>query len=566
MELIPKTSNREVLASREIIVSPPISEVFCDVEKTRTMWPQIARENKDFLPQVEHHARRAEEVVAILDTLPTGVDYNDLLEKKLITPEDLARLYDHISELLGDPLTQRLLLYLPLEMIPDQTRVSRDPDLVKSMENFTRHYMIAWTNLLDMHDVRANFIDGDVPEVKNRTQELERVVKAAHFSGILVEKGILCESDIETLIAASDDSVLTESLRQGMTVKGGLWKRDDSTPSQHDFVMSPDRKRWLEQVAREESIVQEAEKVAELAMKGEYVINDETLTVADIEGLYRTIEALVFTGKNAEARELYEQYIPRVAELLKDDDKYLSRALRKLERLGVISMLEMTSFGVHRTYPEGPSSRNLEFLGKDIKRLREVVSGIEQDPFLAQRLYPLVVIGGSRLKGYGEDDSDIDVGIFIKPQTTIEDREAIYQALMQLSGVDEDVVPFTEFWLREAEGYMNIGDGSDSHYNSRFANLFLGSLIGREEVKDEIQQKLLADHFRCKQEQGMYLERLEQDTLQYRLLHKGYARHFPAHKYDHRLDRIDGKSTFWDPGFRKLATKLFVQRVFLPSV
>jgi hypothetical protein len=61
---------------------------------------------------------------------------------------------------------------------------------------------------------------------------------------------------------------------------------------------------------------------------------------------------------------------------------------------------------------------------------------------------------------------------------------------------------------------------------------------------------------------------MERDTLQYRLMHKGYERFFPAYggmKTPHG-DRIDGESIFWDSGYRDAAIKLFANRVFLPKI
>ena len=47
----------------------------------------------------------------------------------------------------------------------------------------------------------------------------------------------------------------------------------------------------------------------------------------------------------------------------------------------------------------------------------------------------------------------------------------------------------------------------------------------------------------------LYLEELERDTLQYRLMHKGYERFYPSYGGIHTLhaDKIDGDSVFGTP-------------------
>jgi len=67
---------------------------------------------------------------------------------------------------------------------------------------------------------------------------------------------------------------------------------------------------------------------------------------------------------------------------------------------------------------------------------------------------------------------------------------------------------------------------------------------------------------------GLYLEEMERDILQYRLMHKGYERFFPPAGGLHsaHADKVDGESMFWDSGYRQLATKLFASRVFLPKI
>ncbi len=120
-----------------------------------------------------------------------------------------------------------------------------------------------------------------------------------------------------------------------------------------------------------------------------------------------------------------------------------------------------------------------------------------------------------------------------------------------------------------AEPDMALGERSWTHV------LFGGVWEGNKEAIDELREKLLVPYFsntktiiHGREARGLYLEELERDTLQYRLMHKGYERFYPPRggiDAPH-ADRIDGKSVFWDSGYRAMAIKLFASRVFLPKV
>ena len=65
-------------------------------------------------------------------------------------------------------------------------------------------------------------------------------------------------------------------------------------------------------------------------------------------------------------------------------------------------------------------------------------------------------------------------------------------------------------------------------------------------------------------DRDFYLQAIERDLLQYRLLHKGYERHYPTTKKT--AESIDGNSAYWDSGYRAVATKLFIDKVYIPQL
>jgi hypothetical protein len=68
-------------------------------------------------------------------------------------------------------------------------------------------------------------------------------------------------------------------------------------------------------------------------------------------------------------------------------------------------------------------------------------------------------------------------------------------------------------------------------------------------------------------ERSQSLERLEQDLLQYRLMHKGIKRIYEnVSEATKHFIGIDGASAFYDRRYRRIATQLFVKYVFLPKL
>src|SRR6185295_13438322 len=114
-----------------------------------------------------------------------------------------------------------------------------------------------------------------------------------------------------------------------------------------------------------------------------------------------------------------------------------------------------------------------------------------------------------------------------------------------------------------------MGDSTLTHV------LFEGAWGGNKNTIRELYEKLLVDYLYSKGKtvlqhdaRTFWLKEIERDTLQYRLMHKGYARFFPKQggiDTDHSSG-IDSNSAFWDSGYRRLASKLFIDKVFLPQL
>lgn len=134
----------------------------------------------------------------------------------------------------------------------------------------------------------------------------------------------------------------------------------------------------------------------------------------------------------------------------------------------------------------------------------------------------------------------------------------------------------TEFWLEDKDDMMIVKTLDDTEVVIADATwthtLFNDPLIGSSEEIAALRKQLLFPYFESttaqtfgRSDRALYLERLEQDLLQYRLMHKGYARHYPRVS-EPRAASLEGDSMFWDAGYRRLATKLFIEKVFLPKI
>lgn len=165
----------------------------------------------------------------------------------------------------------------------------------------------------------------------------------------------------------------------------------------------------------------------------------------------------------------------------------------------------------------GPFSVNLPSLVRDLEKVQS-----ELKP------HDMVLVGGSRLKGYGVSDSDLDV-----------------------------------FSLKGLENNKEMRAGSP-----HAAHLYFNSIwIGGDGVMDLLKVAMKkAEAYYDTPDRRRSIERLESDLLQYRLLHKGYQRFMRGrNSLAEGYSDLDGDCPFYDEGYRKVATELFVKYVFIPK-
>lgn len=240
---------------------------------------------------------------------------------------------------------------------------------------------------------------------------------------------------------------------------------------------------------------------------------------------------------------------------------------------------ELTSLGITLPALAGPFSENLKPMKEELSRLENILNLIKTNPGLSKYLYPVILIFGSRLKGYGSKDADLDLSVLVKPGTPSSDLDQIQALIKKTFSQEKTIGEIIEFWLEKDGDNLQVRDFETFNAllgESYWTHVLFGAIWeGDPKTIRELREKLLVPYLsetkkiiHGRNARGLYLEELERDTLQYRLMHRGYEQFFPRRgglNAPHG-DQVDGESMFWDSGYRQTATKLFVSRVFLPKV
>lgn len=608
--------------------TPPAVESFFSSVPGDT-WPEEIAANESFREQVETRQKLQERLDAVLSHVPNPeTSMQEAIALGEITEAQAAELYSSLSGVLTSEDYRRIALYLPFEFIPDASTKATTKELQQATDKFRADYMSAWKSLLHTHDVRANFVDGDVLEVASREGDLPRVVKAAHLIPKLVERGLLKTEDVLQLMEETDNEILKQSIADTLPVLKdlGLLAEEDTTHSigkestavergilleitpqavqekiQTEFhrvdgqaheKVTEKRGAWLKQKEKEDVLAALADDVraavASGKLTGEMVeqflapeVGTESRTVL-VEGIRMAIESSTHAG-SAAAEALYAQHEDTLRALLKDGDPQLHEALAKmynhLHRFGLVDERQLTELGIALPSLDGAFSKNLDAMTIETQEVQNIAAEIESSPELAKDIYPVVLMFGSRLKGYGAKNADIDVGVFVRPGTPVEERSTFKESLQKVFSHEKIHGEVVEFWLEETEeglGVKNFDNRDASLGDSTWTHILFGAAWeGNASTIRELREKLLVPYMddtektvHGRDARGLYLEEMERDTLQYRLMHKGYDRFYPSvgRMQTPHADAIDGQSAFWDSGYRRLATKLYANRVFLPKI
>lgn len=522
------------------------------------------------------------------------LDFSVAREQGLISQHDLDSLYTSLSDFFDADIDHsRLLLYLPLQLLPIPS--------TQAEFLFSAHVKKAWRYLLSESDVRASFIDGDVLEPG--LGEPARVRKAAHLTPFLLDKGILDQSDIEAVInsaKAEDDQDLISDLQEAVSFHPGvtasreafhgtvddLVSKFDAAIDRIELSFAPESS-YVKKVSQKRVIWEKKEKTNEAleisSLELSPMIRDDALTTQDLSRLsdselHRKLlfRATVKAGSDEKITDLATRWWREADTSLKDE---LISGLLQARNAGIISDDFLTRFGVTMPDLASPVPIDPEKLARDqYSVLTQTIKEISTNEAVGEHLFPFFLLIGSQVKGIASLGSDKDAALFWKPGTTLQDRFKVISILKNSVPSLQEMDSMPEIWLDEINGkfaYRKDISAPNMVSPGQIHFLFGGVWMGEGKDMKKVASDLLSGYLDLdrlgdtKDETHSYLlRRLEMDSLMYRLMHKGFRRFYLSQKKDYGETgkKIDWQSSYWEPEYRRLATQLFLNKVFLPDL
>ncbi|MFH1030534.1 MAG: nucleotidyltransferase domain-containing protein [bacterium] len=354
--------------------------------------------------------------------------------------------------------------------------------------------------------------------------------------------------------------------------------------------ITENRKIWLMRENKKRAVEaagDDMKKVISSGAMGDEILSSFISSEADcasrmalIEGIRKAIEDEARTNRE-NALELYNKYRETLSTFWKFSElrESLSKTFYRLYDLDIVDEEQLNSLGITKPALAGPFSENLKAMEEETGDIKNIIARIESDAEISRYIYPAVIIMGSQLKGYGSKNSDIDIAVFVKPDASFADMENLRILLKEKFNSERMTGEVIQFWLEKTGEELRIRDFGETKApigeSYMTPALFGSAWEGDQSVIRELREKLLVPYLYNDKKKifghdarKLYIEELERDTLQYRLMHKGYEKFFPPHGGINapHADEIDGKSMFWDSCYRRLATKLYARRVFLPKI
>ena len=134
-------SGFESLASTEVVISPPASELLKNIDLASQTWPELMVHGSEMFAQTTEHVEQIDSITQILDTYtdPTR-RIEDMYNEKIVTTRQLTDFYSALTAVLANKDTERLLLYLPFELVPGAAWVVDDHPYKSQLQTF-KHNM-----------------------------------------------------------------------------------------------------------------------------------------------------------------------------------------------------------------------------------------------------------------------------------------------------------------------------------------------------------------------------------------------------------------------------------------
>ena len=562
--------------------SPPIESMLENV--TQPMWP-VGFSGKPLIEQqVATQQTLLQVLQAVFAVLPSNVALSQGVANNLLAEGLAVTLCNALAaQLEHNDAQKRLALYLPFELLSPMTDGSEQ---LKTESNcLHKAYRNAWEQQLLQHEVRANYVDGDVLEPELRCGDHPRVVKAAHLIPSLLRVGHLTVAEVLEYQRQATDQVLQRSIYDACLVAAdlGLFPRDQivSRTCGEDLIQeesgnsTPGRSKWLATVAEDKLQSARASEIAKGLLEGDHVA---TLTL-NVQTALQAIRLAATASKSVFVRhqEWVESMARSITNVSEKDE--LVTLLAHMHVLGVASESDLKTCDLILPNLAGSFADNLSRMNPGSDHILGTCQQLAAHTRLSKMVYPVTLVFGSQIKGYGLTAADCDVAVFVRPGIPREKREYLEQELAEIYSYERIGGKVMLFWLEDTGEQLHVIDWPEPEHSdgeSSWLHVLFGALWFGEETSIRLLYKnLLVPYFSApdlllagKPVYDRWLEEMERDTLQYRLLHKGFGRYYPIQspmdtEHGHL---IDGQAAFYEPQYRRIATELFVRRVWLPQL
>jgi hypothetical protein len=517
-----------------------------------------------------------------------------------------AEIFRKLGEFIRhDSNNARIILYLPFEMLPNIKEGHSEV-----AHTFAKIVHDGWFRLLFESEVRASFDDGD--DLEPGLGAPPRTRKAAHLIPELMSRGIVTEKEIQKIMSVVDDDEIRQAITEGLafaqngaakkevhpertvgeissSLAGRLMEIEKLFRPGSDYLaqMSEKRKVWQKVAETDNAINQASEDLSSLIISGKVNLDalfGEFETTVVLRSLTKAAEDLDIKGKVL-PKHLMENLKFRLTAIwqdgTEDEREEVFDSINQLTRLGILPTDFATGIGVKVFDLSQPSPVDIdEFARNEGRFVADAAKIIARNQELSKNIYPFILVLGSRIKGYSNLGADFDFAIFFKPDANPAKRTKILEQLKHAVPEIEKTDKFLEFWTTQKDDGLSLKPVAEGptpaivgakQIHFIFGGAWIGDVTEIDCVRSELIKRYLdLGRFGESKEEirRTFLRQLELDILQYRLLHKGYRKLYPLQKREDRENEglIDWKSDFWDPGFRKVATLLFLSRVFLPDL
>lgn len=452
-----------------------------------------------------------------------------VIEKWDSSSENAEEFYGLMTQLLKTDNNDRFLLYCPTEIIPD---LSKHGLLNQNMRDFLVAYLDSWFRTLNFIDIRANFIDGDIPDVELLDRHTDKIIQSSFIAKDLLEKKILSSKYFNGLLLRKDfdtsfHDLLSRKIKHFPFISVNynnfnVYVADfiDSGLAFFNDIKGVSHKRieWLKSESRAFRINEISQNVDLNLIQDYDDLSDDAIDVV--------VNAISYQFRRN--NNIIHDHLDRLLSWKdRDSVRFLICKLHNYNN----SYDYLKDFDYE--CPDFCANQKVDHLPFDFFAFNKI----------SDLIYPAVILYGSRIKGYSGTESDHDIAVVLRNGVSDNDHSKIDLVFGQKVLKFKTLNNHSRISIIDHNHHDPLsGSCDDSHV------LFNGVWVGDGQSIRFLYANMLK-HLNCSGDS--FRAPLERDLLQYRLLHRGYE----------SFNFID-KPTFFDIGYRCVASKLFLSKIF----